>query len=157
MLSYTRPASSGRRRVSRESSCCHSRIWAPSTVFPSMGNLQRTRKLCHFRVAGLSLVGMAGRQLVLFTLPKAGSIYAYPLRVACEQAIASGSIPTWGVLALRCGYQRPWHGKSGDGERLKRLLGVTIQGKQAPTKTIHIKTALRIIDALGMAPVDFGL
>ena len=101
------------------------------------------------------------QQLRLFYEPNGRtaslSLEVAPFRAACEHSIASGQFAGWRSLAIACGYK--WDGR-GDSRRLKLMLGVTSaapsqnRSKQA---SIHRSSALRIINALGKDPVDFGL
>jgi hypothetical protein len=76
-----------------------------------------------------------------------------PIRVACEEAIATGQFQNWSQLALACGCTRKdrCH-NSGDVTNLKRRLGL----KPSPFP-LSYNRALRIINALGLDPVDFDL
>lgn len=90
----------------------------------------------------------------LFYLPDE-SLAASDLRAPCERAVASGQFASWAALARACGYMR---GSNGDPTRLKRMLGLSQRQRAALwNPRIHRASALRIIEALGLDPVDFNL
>ena len=76
------------------------------------------------------------------------------IRAACERAIANGQFPNWSQLALACGFTRKDKCQnSGDVSRMKRRLGL----KPIQPFVMSYDVALRIVDALGLDPVDFDL
>jgi hypothetical protein len=90
----------------------------------------------------------------LFYLPDE-SFAAFELRGPCERAIASGQFASWAALARACGYMK---GSNGDPTQLKRKLGLSQRHRAAHWEPrIHRASALRIIEALGLDPVDFNL
>jgi hypothetical protein len=93
----------------------------------------------------------------LFYLPDQ-SLAASELCAPCERAIASGQFASWGALARACGYMKKGKEGKGDTTRLKRMLGLSRRQRAALwNPRIHRASALKIIEALGLDPVDFNL
>jgi hypothetical protein len=75
------------------------------------------------------------------------------LREHCERRVERGE--SWSQLAEFCGaYKRP--GRGGDTQWLKKMLGL-VRAEGKVRDRISMPVAMRIMDGLGVDPVDVGL
>lgn len=84
----------------------------------------------------------------------AGDVLVEPLREEALRQVRGRQV-TWAQLAERCGWQRPSGKGRGDGERVKRALGLG-GDRTMPKVTVRYETAVRLADALGVEPVEVG-
>ncbi len=85
-----------------------------------------------------------------------------PIREAVLRAVQRGET-NYSQLAVRCGWTRSRAGSTfGETTRLKRHLGLAMSydakgDYTLTTETMRYDVAVKIVDALGLDPVDFDL